>query len=553
AGTVDVTRWLGRLAEDELVAPSPRASFAGENEHRFRQALMRDAAYATLTDDDRRLGHLLAAQWLAERDEREPDVLAEHFRLGDDVREAARWSVEAAVRAFEANDLDAVLERTAKGLEVDDLPPTVLGRLHLWRAEAMRWRGKRAESAEHAEEALGALPGGSGEWYQALGNLLIAAGSTGDREGLRRWATLLAEQPCRDDDSARRERLVALCRAGHQFLWLGERDSAETRFAAMLDLAESLRARDAYDAIAEAWLETTRAAIALHAGRVSDYLEATVAALRAYDLAGDQRHACNQRVRLGYGWIEIGALEDAERELRAAFASAERLGLDFVAGFALQNLGWTRALRGDLHEAREHEQRALAIGQRLTQPAIEGGARFYLSRIALLAGDAAVAVQEAESAERAVAAIAPLRVLCVAAKARALLRAGRSTDAAEAARAAVASRADLASMEEGLALVWLAAPNATAIRPMHAVRAAAQDFLQLAWRAFATSTARVGSAAARSRAFETSSRERRHEAAPLALHVDEETHDPSEDGSVEDGALFVSTCVPKVTSRAVPT
>ncbi|MCB9615731.1 MAG: hypothetical protein H6722_25140 [Sandaracinus sp.] len=93
----------------------------------------------------------------------------------------------------------------------------------------------------------------------------------------------------------------------------------------------------------------------------------------------------------------------------------------------------------------------------------------------MLAGDAAVAVQEAESAERAVAAIAPLRVLCVAAKARALLRAGRSTDAAEAARAAVASRADLASMEEGLALVWLAALECDR-DPTH-VRAA-QDFLQ---------------------------------------------------------------------------
>ena len=457
AGQVDVERWLARLAEDELVASSATSTFANEDEHRFRQALMRDAAYATLTEEDRRLGHQLAAEWLANHDEREPDVLAEHYRLGGDAKEAARWYAEAAVRAFEANDLDAVLDRTSRGLEADQLAPSVLGRLHLWRAEALRWRGKRDEAAAHAEQALGALPGGSAEWYQALGSLLIAAGSKGDREALRRWSVLLSEQPCRDDDLARRERLVALCRAGHQHLWLGDRDGAQDRFAAMLDLAELLRTRRAYDAIAEAWVETTRAAIALNAGQVSGYLDATVAALRAYDLAGDQRHACNQRVRLGYGWIEIGALEDAERELRAAFASAERLGLDFVAGFASQNLGWTRALRGDLAEAREHELRALAIGQRLTQPAIEGGARFYLSRIALLAGDAAVAVTEAEAAERGVAAIPPLRVLCTAAKARALLRAGRSTDALEAARGAVAARTELVAMEEGLALVWLAA------------------------------------------------------------------------------------------------
>ena len=32
---------------------------------------------------------------------------------------------------------------------------------------------------------------------------------------------------------------------------------------------------------------------------------------------------------------------------------------------------------------------------------------------------------------------------------------------------------------------------------------------------------------------------------PLALHVDEETHDPFEDGSVEDGALFVLALRPE--------
>ena len=40
---------------------------------RFRHALLRDGAHATLTDHDRRVGHRLAGHWLEERGERAVD------------------------------------------------------------------------------------------------------------------------------------------------------------------------------------------------------------------------------------------------------------------------------------------------------------------------------------------------------------------------------------------------------------------------------------------------------------------------------------------------
>lgn len=42
----------------------------------FRHALLRETAYALLTDDDRRLGHVLAGEWLEKQGEHDALVLA---------------------------------------------------------------------------------------------------------------------------------------------------------------------------------------------------------------------------------------------------------------------------------------------------------------------------------------------------------------------------------------------------------------------------------------------------------------------------------------------
>jgi predicted ATPase len=49
----------------ELVAPASSHGSTGDLDYVFRHALVREAAYATLTDDDRALGRELALAWLA--------------------------------------------------------------------------------------------------------------------------------------------------------------------------------------------------------------------------------------------------------------------------------------------------------------------------------------------------------------------------------------------------------------------------------------------------------------------------------------------------------
>jgi len=76
AGAVD--RWLKLLQESEVIEPHPVSRFPQDIEYSFRSAAMRDAAYSLLTDEDRQLGHGLAALYLEQAGEQDTAVLTGH-------------------------------------------------------------------------------------------------------------------------------------------------------------------------------------------------------------------------------------------------------------------------------------------------------------------------------------------------------------------------------------------------------------------------------------------------------------------------------------------
>ncbi|MEJ7731934.1 MAG: protein kinase [Polyangiaceae bacterium] len=114
-GVVATDEWLDELVAGELVGAESGAPFSDE-QYAFRHDLVRDAAYAMLTPADRALGHRLAGEWLEQRGERDPVVLAQHFEHGGEgARAASRW-LEAGVEAFEAGDLQAAVARVQRGV-----------------------------------------------------------------------------------------------------------------------------------------------------------------------------------------------------------------------------------------------------------------------------------------------------------------------------------------------------------------------------------------------------------------------------------------------------
>ena len=81
---------LAELVERDLLVGRGAAAGA-DAPYAFRHGLVRDAAYAMLTDNDRRLGHRLAAEWLAQRPGADPMTIAEHHERAGAPARAVHW------------------------------------------------------------------------------------------------------------------------------------------------------------------------------------------------------------------------------------------------------------------------------------------------------------------------------------------------------------------------------------------------------------------------------------------------------------------------------
>jgi tetratricopeptide (TPR) repeat protein len=169
---------------------------------------------------------------------------------------------------------------------------------------------------------------------------------------------------------------------------------------------------------------------------------------------------CVQLSVLGFVYAEIGEFARAEPVLREAVAGADRMGLSVIGAVARQNLGYVLAATegesvGRLEDARRFVERAAESFAALRNGRLAGGARAYLARIALLAGDAARAAREATGALELLAEAPTLRPMALAELARALLAQGRTTEAMERASEAAELVRSLGAVEEGEALVAL--------------------------------------------------------------------------------------------------
>ncbi|WP_437746967.1 protein kinase [Sorangium sp. So ce1504] len=503
----DVEAWLTALADRELVAPaSASAGLADAADYVFRHTLVREAAYAMLTERDRALGHRLAGAWLERSASADPRGVAEHFRRGGEPGRAVRWYRRAAEQSLEANDLRAAIERAACG-EACGAEGEDLGALRLVAAEVNVWTGDLAAAEELGASAAELLPAGCAGWFRAVTQIAAAAGKLGAVDRVARWAAVAegmsaalpsyasaappscappaptsaasagppsAAPPAPASAASaalssgaaalRRARIACFCECGAQLVFGGRYAEAD---ALLARIDEDLRAHPPPDAELVAMAQQLRAIRASAGGDPEACLEGLEAALAAFEQAGDRRSACVIGANLGFIYAELGELGAAESVLRAALEAADRMGLRELETVALHNLGHALGQLGKLDEAQLVERRAVEAFQQRGDLRMEGVARTYLAKIALLSGDAATAEREARAAEAALHVAPRLRAAAVAVRARALLAAGEVAAALGAARAAFGELAALGSLEEGESLVRLAYAEALAASGAH--------------------------------------------------------------------------------------
>jgi tetratricopeptide (TPR) repeat protein len=452
--TTDVARLLAELAEREVITRRGEARFPGEEEFAFRHTLVREAAYAMLTDEDRALGHRLAGTWLELSGEHAALVLAEHFERGGDRVRAPVWYWRAAAEVLEANDFAGALVCAGRGVTCGAEGET-LGALHLIEAEAHKWRGENAEAEASGLKAMHLLPRGSAPWYAATGEVTVASLRLGHVGKLAETVEEL--RFCLATGAASPAAVMAAARAATGLAHAGAYDLAEP----LLDLAEALveggmdgRSWALSDPAVEGRVVQARATLALVSGDVGDYLQRMSSAAALFEEGGEARMACNARVGVGYAYLEIGAYGESERCLREARAGAELLGLPQIAAVATHNLGLVLARTGALAEARSVEEEVAEAFRRQGDLRLEAATRSYLSQILVLSGDLEAAEREARAA-LALLVLPPVRVQTLATLGYALLAAGRANDALAATREATALLAMLGSVDSGESLLRL--------------------------------------------------------------------------------------------------
>jgi len=448
-GQARVAEWLQELTEQELVSKRSIGRFPGEEEYAFRHALLRDGAYATLTGDDRKLGHLLAGDWLERMDERDAMVLAEHFERGAAQDRALRWYPRAAEQALEGNDLEGALLRAERGVACG-AAGVQLGALRGLEAEAQNWLGENAESLRLATEAMALLPKGDASWYAAAREAIITAGKVGDSDRVIEIVQALRGESA--EGVALAARRTALGWGAITLLMSGMYAPARH----ILDELEAkLPERFAPDPRVEAVVNKARACWAFYRRSPLEAAEVVAAAVAGFEQAGDLRNASITRTDLGFFLTEVGAYAEAERLFRQSLSEAERVGLHTSIPQVKHNLGLALMGLGKLSEAAKEELEAAEALHAQGHPRVEGLATAYLARILLMKGN----LQEAEAAARQAVELLEVAVasqaMAFAVLARVLLAKGKPAEALDPARAGMDLLRSLGALEDGEALVRL--------------------------------------------------------------------------------------------------
>ncbi|HEX3758612.1 MAG TPA: hypothetical protein VHW23_07880, partial [Kofleriaceae bacterium] len=428
-----VSEWLSRLVKAELLAVRPHSRVPGERELAFRHALLREGAYTTLTDDDKRLGHRLAGDWLGGHGERDPMVLAGHFERGGDGARAAAYYLRASEQASLISDLVAMVARAGLGLAC--APPVELRMALLgMRCEASSYDLQLlATTMPDAEELMRSAPRGSIPWAQAINAYLSGMMMAGRIPELLAGVALLRDVECAPEAA---ERMALAFLSGCCLLdSLGRVREANALEGEFFTAVRPIGDRKP---LARFWWNI---AIGLRAAYANDdpwrglHHSLAIQAIHA-EIGGDQIFL-NMELFRGLNLWHLGSLADAEQTLKGIPAADEALGV--ASSLRRQGLAWLLADRGALDEAHALAAQLAEHGERQHNPLDEGRGRWVLAEVLRRMGDLEGAEREVERARAMAVPLEHAGVLGTLAMIR--LAQGRTEDAVAAAEDAVAQSA----------------------------------------------------------------------------------------------------------------
>lgn len=343
---------------------------------RFRHALLRDACYAMLPEDERELAHRLAAEWLAVQDTRESIVVAEHYRRAGVLESALPWYREAAGEALEGGDFAATVERAEQAILCGPDDET-LADLRLLQAEARIWAGSLEEAEQWAMAAVEGLRPGGLRWFTAVQKSIYCASVRADIDAV--LTRLASAQQQNVEPETRSGLLLCLCEAIYGIHIAGRVDQMET-------LVVQLEEQCVQIEVPPPVLGHVYRARALSTGRLDLAVTFARRAAEHFEGLGDLRNAARNAVVAGHCLLLLGMSTYAEQILRDAQGLARRAGSEQALDYSEGALGELFLGCGRLDEARDMLGTALNRAIRRHDPRAEGALRVATGQL-LLAED----------------------------------------------------------------------------------------------------------------------------------------------------------------------
>jgi tetratricopeptide (TPR) repeat protein len=387
---LDAASLLAVLARRELLVPSAESRYAGAKEYRFRHALLRDAAYAMMTDRDRRASHGVASKWLESNGEKDGRILAGHFEAAGLDEQARPWLVRAAKAAVDAGDIAGTIDLANRGVKMG-ASGVERGGLLLARAYAEAQRGE--PNLEVTREALELLPVGTAKWWLALGTLIYGSGIQGRPEEAAPYVSLAQQAPFASEmDAPFGQGLVTLVGG---LVLLGKPGVAEL----IVDRVGQAATGAEPDPIFDAFLCSARSAL-ISVAPVGDKWrleEAYFGGKRAIHSLRQLGAAHGESVALYYfatAAIHLGRYEEAREACQRSVELAQYMGCSINDGWP--HLIWARALLrlGQPDEALETVSTLSSSQNRIVQhmlPVAVAEARFRQGNFASAEAEAAPA------------------------------------------------------------------------------------------------------------------------------------------------------------------
>lgn len=439
---------LEDLVSREVIQRKTPKNAVGDIEFTFRHALIREGAYTTLTEADKKLGHRLAGIWLESQGETDSMLLAQHFERGGDALRAAGAYRRAAEQALGADDLGAAIERAEHGVSCG-ATGEALGALRLVQSEAHNWQGELVLSRERAKEAIELLPPTSTAWYRAHQQAIDAAGKLGEFDTVEVLAeSVRTVEPTTDCSSAR---IICLSIGANHLIYGGRYAAADALIATLVTSIDA----SSQDPQALGMYYQMRGIRASAGGDPCGFCEFHEMALPYFEQAEDRRNICLVRHNLAFGISELGDYASAEMMFRSLLPIAERMRLHEIAAGTLQNLGRILALRGAFEEGRQIQQKSIDAFREHGHARAMGLCQAYLAELEFLAGNLDLAEKHAQAAIESLSEVPPLLTVALATLARVLLAKGQLQDAQDIADGAMTLLDALETIEEGETTVRL--------------------------------------------------------------------------------------------------